>query len=197
MRSLERLAICLLHRNPETVIAWHQTGFRLFWTWKVRRGSPSTGDYERRARTDPQHEPRESASHPVERASSSLALGAGRPQLRLTLGTGSLHRRRQTQERRRWGGRLRVNLIRWPTPFSEPVHSCARPDRVFKRLLSGERGALQHRLDLPCADLNSIFQAHAVPMQPLDGRDPVSYRFFNKIDLAIARRCDQCPFKIR
>jgi hypothetical protein len=24
----------------ETVIAWHRAGFRLFWTWKVRRGQP-------------------------------------------------------------------------------------------------------------------------------------------------------------
>src|SRR6184192_3210185 len=24
--------------KPETVIAWHPKGFRLFWTWKVRRG---------------------------------------------------------------------------------------------------------------------------------------------------------------
>jgi len=24
--------------KPETVIAWHRGGFRLFWTWKVRRG---------------------------------------------------------------------------------------------------------------------------------------------------------------
>src|SRR5271165_5111514 len=43
--------ICLSHlwRNwrsalaivkPETVIAWHRAGFRLFWTWKVRRGQP-------------------------------------------------------------------------------------------------------------------------------------------------------------
>src|ERR1700694_4253684 len=24
--------------QPETVIAWHRKGFRLFWTWKVRRG---------------------------------------------------------------------------------------------------------------------------------------------------------------
>jgi len=24
--------------KPETVIAWHRQGFRLFWTWKVRRG---------------------------------------------------------------------------------------------------------------------------------------------------------------
>jgi hypothetical protein len=23
--------------KPETVIAWHRKGFRLFWTWKVRR----------------------------------------------------------------------------------------------------------------------------------------------------------------
>ena len=25
--------------KPETVIAWHRKGFRLFWTWKVRHGS--------------------------------------------------------------------------------------------------------------------------------------------------------------
>jgi putative transposase len=26
--------------KPETVIAWHRKGFRLFWTWKVRKGNP-------------------------------------------------------------------------------------------------------------------------------------------------------------
>jgi putative transposase len=26
--------------QPETVLAWHRAGFRLFWTWKVRRGRP-------------------------------------------------------------------------------------------------------------------------------------------------------------
>src|SRR5579864_4859988 len=26
--------------QPETVIAWQRAGFRLFWTWKVRRGQP-------------------------------------------------------------------------------------------------------------------------------------------------------------
>jgi putative transposase len=26
--------------KPETVIAWHRAGFRLFWTWKVRHGQP-------------------------------------------------------------------------------------------------------------------------------------------------------------
>jgi len=24
--------------KPETVVAWHRAGFRLFWTWKVWRG---------------------------------------------------------------------------------------------------------------------------------------------------------------
>jgi hypothetical protein len=24
--------------KPETVIAWHREGFRLFWTWKIRQG---------------------------------------------------------------------------------------------------------------------------------------------------------------
>jgi hypothetical protein len=26
--------------KPETVIAWHRKGFRLFWNWKVRHGQP-------------------------------------------------------------------------------------------------------------------------------------------------------------
>jgi putative transposase len=26
--------------KPETVVAWHRAGFRLFWTWKVRHGQP-------------------------------------------------------------------------------------------------------------------------------------------------------------
>jgi transposase InsO family protein len=26
--------------KPESVVAWHRAGFRLFWTWKVRRGQP-------------------------------------------------------------------------------------------------------------------------------------------------------------
>src|ERR1700757_3726204 len=26
--------------QPETVIAWHRAGFRLFWTWKIRHGQP-------------------------------------------------------------------------------------------------------------------------------------------------------------
>jgi putative transposase len=26
--------------KPETVVAWHRRGFRLFWTWKIRRGQP-------------------------------------------------------------------------------------------------------------------------------------------------------------
>ena len=28
----------LLIVKPETVIAWHRKGFRLYWTWKVQRG---------------------------------------------------------------------------------------------------------------------------------------------------------------
>jgi len=30
----------ILFVKPETVIAWHRQGFRLFWTWKVRAGHP-------------------------------------------------------------------------------------------------------------------------------------------------------------
>ena len=27
--------------KPETVLAWHRRGFRLFWTWKIRHGQPA------------------------------------------------------------------------------------------------------------------------------------------------------------
>src|SRR5262249_738189 len=33
-----RAALAII--RPETVIAWHRQGFRLFWTWKVRCGKP-------------------------------------------------------------------------------------------------------------------------------------------------------------
>jgi hypothetical protein len=33
-----RLTLCIV--KPETVIAWHKKGFRLFWTWKIRLGKP-------------------------------------------------------------------------------------------------------------------------------------------------------------
>jgi transposase InsO family protein len=36
--------------QPETVIAWHRTGFRLFWTWKVRRGQPGRPAVSRQVR---------------------------------------------------------------------------------------------------------------------------------------------------
>jgi len=26
--------------KPETVVAWHRKAFRVFWTWKIRRGQP-------------------------------------------------------------------------------------------------------------------------------------------------------------
>ena len=41
----------LLIVKPETVIAWHRKGFRLFWTWKVRqmsRDNPLIVDPERK-----------------------------------------------------------------------------------------------------------------------------------------------------
>jgi putative transposase len=32
--------LALMIVKAETVIAWHRKGFRLFWTWKIRRGKP-------------------------------------------------------------------------------------------------------------------------------------------------------------
>ena len=41
MRGVERVAVCFAHRQTEYCpIAWHRRSFRLFWTWKVRRGQP-------------------------------------------------------------------------------------------------------------------------------------------------------------
>ena len=37
---LERMALQCIYRPSSAVIAWHRTGFRLFWTWKVRHGKP-------------------------------------------------------------------------------------------------------------------------------------------------------------
>jgi putative transposase len=36
--------------KPETVIAWHRKGFRLFWTWNVRRGKPGRPPVPREVR---------------------------------------------------------------------------------------------------------------------------------------------------
>ena len=36
-RSLPAWRTALVIVKPETVIAWHRQGFRLFWTWKSRR----------------------------------------------------------------------------------------------------------------------------------------------------------------
>jgi hypothetical protein len=36
--------------KPETVVAWHRAGFRLFWTWKVRRGQPGRPVISRQVR---------------------------------------------------------------------------------------------------------------------------------------------------
>src|SRR3984893_11747700 len=38
LSRLRRAALAVV--KPETVIAWHRAGFRLFWTWKVRHGQP-------------------------------------------------------------------------------------------------------------------------------------------------------------
>ena len=36
--------------KPETVIAWHSKGFRLFWTWKVRHGTNGRPSLSREVR---------------------------------------------------------------------------------------------------------------------------------------------------
>ena len=36
--------------RPETVIGWHRKGFRIFWTWKSRRGKPGRPPVSREIR---------------------------------------------------------------------------------------------------------------------------------------------------
>ena len=36
--------------RPETVIGWHRKGFKLFWTWKSRRGKPGRPPMSREIR---------------------------------------------------------------------------------------------------------------------------------------------------
>ena len=36
--------------KAETVVAWHRKGFRLFWTWKIRRGKPGRPSVPREVR---------------------------------------------------------------------------------------------------------------------------------------------------
>ena len=40
----------LLIVKPETVIAWHRKGFRMFWTWKIRHGQPGRPSVSRETR---------------------------------------------------------------------------------------------------------------------------------------------------
>ena len=40
----------LLIVKPETVIGWHRQGFRLFWTWRVRRGQPGRPSVSKKIR---------------------------------------------------------------------------------------------------------------------------------------------------
>src|SRR3982751_2217973 len=39
-RVWSRWQDALMIVKPETVLAWHRKGFRLFWTWKIRHGKP-------------------------------------------------------------------------------------------------------------------------------------------------------------
>ena len=42
-RFWSRWADVLVVVKPDTVVRWHRAGFRLFWRWKSRSGSPSDG----------------------------------------------------------------------------------------------------------------------------------------------------------
>src|SRR4051794_7089962 len=45
--------------KPETVVLWHRNAFRLFWTWKIRRGKPGRPAVPREVRDLIRHISRE------------------------------------------------------------------------------------------------------------------------------------------
>jgi putative transposase len=48
--------------KTETVVAWHHKGFRLFWTWRIRRGKTGRPPRATRSpRSDPDDEPQQPA----------------------------------------------------------------------------------------------------------------------------------------
>jgi len=47
--------------KAETVVAWHRKGFRLFWTWRIRRGKPGRPSVPKEVRSDPDDEPQQPA----------------------------------------------------------------------------------------------------------------------------------------
>src|SRR5437879_5534434 len=57
--------------RPETVLAWHRAGFRLFWTWKVRRGPPGRPVLSRQVRDLIRQMCREVGVHPASTGSCS------------------------------------------------------------------------------------------------------------------------------
>jgi hypothetical protein len=65
--------------KPETVLAWHRKGFRLFWTWKIQRGLPGRPAVSRSPRPDPPNVPGESAlgctAYPRELLKLGIAIG--------------------------------------------------------------------------------------------------------------------------
>ena len=54
IRGLSGWRSALVIVKPDTVIAWHRKGFRLFWTWKVRHGRRGRPAVQKRSRTYPQ-----------------------------------------------------------------------------------------------------------------------------------------------
>jgi putative transposase len=60
--------------QPETVVKWHRKGFRLFWTWKSRRGKPGRPPIEREIRDLIRRMSRENPTWGAPRILSELAL---------------------------------------------------------------------------------------------------------------------------
>jgi len=62
--------------RPETVVAWHRNGFRLFWTWKVRHGQPGRPAVPREVRDLIRKMPPRRAGHITPELSTTASLGS-------------------------------------------------------------------------------------------------------------------------
>jgi hypothetical protein len=65
---------CLVLVQPETVIAWHRRGFRLYWRWKSRNSSPGRPKVEQEVRDLIRRMSKENPTWGAPRIQSELAL---------------------------------------------------------------------------------------------------------------------------
>ena len=75
---VERLAVRIAHRQPDTVIAWHRQRVRLYWKWQSR-GRLNDSEIEKSLKEVGRQVARFAFLHTSERALEFLRLWEGAP----------------------------------------------------------------------------------------------------------------------